>query len=330
MKFLDKENSPLGFGCWPIGGEMYAADGTTLGYSNSNDKESIKAIGAAIANGISIFDTAAAYGAGHSERLLGHALGNNPEACIVTKIGLGINETTRTITGEEIEPKSVLPAIDHCLKRLSRDVVDCVLLHPNTVAAEKIEPIFDEMEKACQLGKIRSFGWSTDFVENVQKTKKRDNFVAVEHAMHVLMDAPAMQAILKGENISALIRSPLAMGLLSGKYTTESVMHNSDIRSTKQDWTGYYIDGKPNPEYMALFDSVRELLQTDGRTTVQGALSWLWAKSPNNIPIPGARTVEQVEGLAKALEFGALPGSVMNEIDELVSGRFTSDGKSPR
>ena len=81
---------------------------------------------------------------------------------------------------------------------------------------------------------------------------------------------------------------------------------------------------------MMLVDTVRELLQTDGRTVYQGALSWLWAKSDNNIPIPGARTQEQVEGLAKALSFGPLPTNVMSEIDSLVGGKFNCDGASLR
>jgi len=277
-----------------------------------------------------LFDTAAAYGAGHSERLLGRALKNNPDCSIVTKIGLRINEESKTIMGEELETESIVPAIDRCLKRLRCDVIDCVLLHPNTIPKENTDAIFGEMEKARQVGKIKSFGWSTDYIENVRRATKFPGFGVVEHAMHVLMDAPAMQTLLKKEKIPALIRSPLAMGLLSGKYTNESSMHGSDIRSTNQDWTRYYIDGKPNPDYMVMFDSIRQLLQTDGRTPVQGALSWLWAKSSLNIPIPGARTVEQVEGLAQALQFGALTNSVMKEIDELVEDRFMSDGNNPK
>jgi len=330
LKFLDKTVSPLGLGCWPIGGKMYGADGTSLGYINSNDSDAIRAIQAALSNGIKLFDTAAAYGAGHSERLLATALKNQPDAVIVTKIGIGIDEATRTLTGEQLEPESVIPAIDRCLKRLDRELIDVVLLHPNTVTLDQANLIFDEIQKARQLGKIASYGWSTDYVANASAMKHRDGFKVVEHAMHVLMDAPDMQTLLHEKGLLSLIRSPLAMGLLSGKYNVESTMPKDDIRATKQDWTGYYIDGKPNPEYLSRFDAIRELLQTGGRTTVQGALAWLWGKSPDNVPVPGARTVEQVEGLAAAIAFGALPGPVMSEIEELLDDRFVSDGTSPR
>ncbi len=330
MKFLNSEISPLGIGCWPIGGKMFAANGQSLGYSNSDDSESIKAIHAALANGITLFDTAAAYGAGHSERLLAKALKNHPDAIVVTKIGIGIDESSKTLTGEELAPSTVMPAINNCLKRLDRESIDLLLLHPNDVPLEQATLIFDEMEKARAIGKVRAFGWSTDFIENVNAMKDRTGFAAVEHAMNVFMDAPDMQAIVHQNNLSTLIRSPLAMGLLSGKYTIDSKLPSNDIRATNQGWAKYYIDGKPNPDYINRFDAVRELLQTGERTPVQGALAWLWAKSPMNIPVPGARTVEQVEGLASALAFGPLPSDTMKEISALIGDEFISDGASSR
>lgn len=330
MEFLNSSISPLGLGCWPIGGEMYAEDGQSLGYANADDNESLRAIHAALANGITLFDTAAAYGAGHSERLLARGLKNHPDARVVTKIGIGIDEDTRRLTGSEVDSNSVEPAIERCLKRLERESIDLLLLHPNEVPVQQADDLFDEMERVRQSGKIRAFGWSTDYVANVKAMADRTGFVAVEHAMNVFMDAPDIQAELHAKKLYALIRSPLAMGLLSGKYTTESSLPENDIRATNQGWAQYYIDGKPNPEYMDRFDTVRELLQTGGRTPVQGALAWLWAKSENNIVVPGARTAKQVEGLASALAFGALPFETMDEIAKLMGTEFECDGVSAR
>lgn len=330
MRFLNNNIQALGLGCWPIGGEMYGADGTSLGYANANDKESVNAINAALANGIQLFDTAAAYGAGHSERLLGKVLGNNPDALIITKIGIAIDEQTKTLTGEDTDPASVQAAIEQCLKRLQRDNIDLLLLHPNEVPIEQAEPLFDEMEKARTAGKISAYGWSTDIIASAKSMGHRDGFAAVEYAMHVLMDAPAMQRLTSEKNLHSLIRSPLAMGLLSGKYTLDSSLSPTDVRATNPGWAKYYINGKPNPDYIKRFQAVRELLQSDGRTTVQGALAWLWGKSDSNIPIPGARTVEQVEGLAGALAHGPLSESVMREIEQLVGFENVSKGDEAR
>lgn len=140
--------------------------------------------------------------------------------------------------------------------------------------------------------------------------------------MHVLMDVPDMQTLLHKDGLLNFIMSPLAMGLSSGKDAVDSIIPNDDIRDTKQDWTRYYIDGKPNPEYLTRFNAIRELLQSDGGTTVQGAPASLWGESANNVPVPGARTVEQVGSLAAAIAFGAFPSLVMIEIDALLDGWF--------
>lgn len=318
MTLFNNLNSALGMGCWPIGGAMYSADGTSLGYTNTNDKESIRTIHAALSNGIRLFDTAAAYGAGHSERLLGTALKGNADALVVTKIGMAIDETTKQITGDEVAPETVMPAIDRCLGRLQRDRVDLVLLHLNELPVEQADVIFDELDKARDAGKIRAYGWSTDFSDSAAAMVNRSGFVAIEHAMNVLTDAPKIQSLIDDNDWRALVRSPLAMGLLSGKYRHGENMSNDDIRSAELQWMQYYKNAQPNPEYLDRFDKVRDLLQTGGRTPVQGALGWLWGKSPNNIPIPGARTVEQIEGLAAAVALGPLPEQVMIEIEAVV------------
>lgn len=114
MRFLDQDISPIGMGCWPIGGAMFAGD-ETLGYANSNDDESTRTIHAALAAGITLFDTAPAYGAGHAERLLGRALKGHPDALIATKIGVSIDEDSKQLTGNDEDPASVRPAIDASL-----------------------------------------------------------------------------------------------------------------------------------------------------------------------------------------------------------------------
>ena len=317
MQFLDTEIAPLGMGCWPIGGPMFAGD-QPLGYSNVDDGESIRTIHAALAAGIRLFDTAAAYGAGHAERLLARALKDRRDALIVTKIGIAIDEATRRLTGDEIAPETVLPAIDRCLSRLERDRIALVLLHQNALPVTQAEAMFDQMDKAHQAGKIGAYGWSTDFSESASAVADRESFIAVEHAMNVLLDAPTMQAVVRETGLTALIRSPLAMGLLTGKYGADSVMPADDIRSTSNPKTDYFRDARANPAFLARLDAVRDLLRIGGRSLTQGALCWLWAKTGNSIPIPGARTVDQIEGIAGALEFGALPEDVMTQIEALI------------
>lgn len=317
MKLLGQEIAPLGMGCWPIGGKMFNGE-KPLGYSRSDDSEAIRTIHAALDSGVQLFDTAAAYGAGHAERLLGRALKGRQDVLIISKIGLAVDEMTKQIGGPETDPATVLPAIDKCLERLQRDRVDVVLLHLNALPTHEALPIFDQMETARRSGKIRGYGWSTDFSKSASSLIDREGVIGIEHAMNVFFTAESIQKTVEKAKFTAFIRSPLAMGLLGGNYDHTTVMPGDDIRSTGQQWLSYYRDGRPNPEFLEMLDQVRELLQTGGRTLAQGAISWLWAKSAQNIPLPGARTAAQIEGTAAALQYGPLPKSVMAELEDLI------------
>ncbi len=317
MKLLGKEIATTGMGCWAIGGPFFNGD-EPYGYTNSDDAESIRTLHAAVDSGVELFDTAAVYGAGHSERLIGKAFGNRDGLIIVSKMGMGFDEKSKQVLDNETSPDQVLPAIEASLRRLQRDHIVVLVLHLNDLSVETASPLFEQMEKARTAGKLRAYGWSTDFSESVDATASMDGFVAVEHAMNVVMDTPRMQNMVQKHDLAALIRSPLAMGVLTGKFDETSVIPDNDVRSLNHDWRFYFHDGKVPEKYLTNVNALRELLQTGGRTLAQGSLCWLLAKSPNNIPIPGARTVEQIRENAAAAEFGPLPASVMEEIETLI------------
>jgi aryl-alcohol dehydrogenase-like predicted oxidoreductase len=83
-------------------------------------------------------------------------------------------------------------------------------------------------------------------------------------------------------------------------------------------WMKYFKDGKPNPEWMSMRDAILEILTSKGRTVAQGALAWNWARTSQTIPIPGFRTVKQVEENAKAMEFGPLTPEQMGQIEVIL------------
>ncbi len=319
MQVLSKNIPPLGMGCWPIGGEMYW-DGKSVGYTNTTDAQSRQTIEAAYEAGIRLFDTAAAYGAGHSERLLGAALSDKDDVVLVTKIAIGIDEQTRQLTGIQTDPSTVMPAVDACRDRLQRDRIDVVLLHPNELTIDESQAMLDVLEEARQQGKIEQFGWSTDFTEKLAATVDRDGFGCVEHAMNVFFDAPNIQAFAHEKRLLTLLRSPLAMGLLSGKYDASSRIPENDVRGQAvSSHAEYFQNHAPNPDFLARLDAIRELLQSDGRSLVQGALCWLRAKHEDNVPIPGAKSAAQIQEIAGALEFGPLRADVMAEIETLLA-----------
>ncbi len=138
--------------------------------------------------------------------------------------------------------------------------------------------------------------------------------------MNVLEDRPEMVAVCERSNLAGIIRGPLAMGLLTGKYTASSTsLPLDDVRSERAPkWLQYFKDGKPHPDWLKKLDAVREILSSGGRTLAQGALAWLWARTERAIPIPGFRTVAQVEENCGAMAHGPLTPAQMREVDRLL------------
>ena len=318
MKILDTDVPRIGMGCWAIGGP-FSAGSESWAYSNTDDRQSGKAIRAALDAGIKIFDTAPAYGAGHSERLLGKALKNNHDALVVTKLGIAIDSERREVIGEDTDANNVASAIDASLERLQRDRIDVLLLHLNSLAVDQADEIFNAMEQAVKAGKVRSFGWSTDYPASVESMAMRSGFTLVEHGMNIFMDVPTIQSTIKNNGLVALIRSPLAMGVLTGKYNALSQMPEDDIRSTGASWMEYFEKGKPSPGYLQNLELIQELLRSNGRTLAQGALCWLLAKGDFNLPVPGARTEQQAQENAGAIQAGPLPENIMRDIEMLIA-----------
>jgi aryl-alcohol dehydrogenase-like predicted oxidoreductase len=113
-------------------------------------------------------------------------------------------------------------------------------------------------------------------------------------------------------NLASVNRSALARGALSGKYTKETVFPQNDVRTDSWSRDHFFA---PTLDQL---DKIRGILTSNGRSLVQGALAWIWARSEKTIPIPGFKTVAQVEENAKAMEFGPLTAQQMQEIDVIL------------
>ena len=313
------EVSALGMGCWAIGGPFWAGE-TPLGWGEVNDEESTRAIHAALEMGVTLFDTANVYGAGHSERVLGRALGGRrSEVVIATKFSNVFDETTRQVTGQDASSEGIRRACEASLRRLGTDYIDLYQFHDNGFPAEKAAPVRDALEELVKEGKIRAYGWSTDFPERAEVFAQGPKCSAIQLQLNVLDDNPAVIALCEKHNLAALNRGPLAMGLLTNKYTAESKPSVDDVRGAKSpEWMKYFKNGKPSAEWLAKRDAVREILTSNGRSVSQGALAWNWARSEKTLPIPGFRTVAQVKENAASMQFGPLTSAQVKEIDRIL------------
>jgi aryl-alcohol dehydrogenase-like predicted oxidoreductase len=313
-----EEMPALGLGCWAIGGPFYAGE-TPLGWGEVDDAVSIRAIHAGVDAGIRFFDTAQAYGAGHSEEVLGRALDGRNGVMIGTKCGHSMDRATRRLTGNVTDAGGIKSSLEDSLRRLRRNQVDIVHLHLNDLPLGEAGDVFAVLEDLRTAGKVGAYGWSTDFADRAESYSNLLGFKSVQFEMNVFRPAREVLAAAETVNRTAVIRGPLAMGLLSGKYDGGKSVGADDIRAQNMPWLAYFKDGRVAPEFEQRLASVRELLQSGGRSMVQGALGWLWAASERTLPIPGFRTDAQVEDLAGALRHGPLPPAIFEEINRLMA-----------
>lgn len=311
------EVSALGLGSWAIGGPFWA-QGEARGYGQVDDAESQRAIHRALDLGINFFDTADVYGTGHSERILGQALSKRRSSVIIaTKFGNLFDEETRQITGTIDRPQTqIRRACEASLGRLQTDYIDLYQLHKGDYALDGAVEVREVLEQLVSEGKIRYYGWSTDDAERALLFAQGVHCTAIQTQLNIFESHPGILSVCEEHNLASINRGPLAMGLLSGKYTSVEQVGQDDIRRTQLEWN--YFNNERMTHLLRQLDKVREILTSDGRTLAQGALAWIWARSPSTLPIPGFKTVKQVEENAAALQFGPLTTQQMSQIEQLL------------
>jgi aryl-alcohol dehydrogenase-like predicted oxidoreductase len=166
-----RQLSAVGVGTWALGGP-FSFDGRDAGWGEVDDAESIRALHAAIDAGVTLIDTAPAYGTGHSERVVGRALAALPATvrepvAVATKFGLHIDESQRAGGGNDVRPDAIRAECVASLRRLGLDTVDLYQLHGGAETVAAAEEVVATCEELLAEGKIRSFGTSQDDAETV-------------------------------------------------------------------------------------------------------------------------------------------------------------------
>lgn len=308
-KHTDIDVGRIGIGCWAIGGNDYGS---------VDDNESIRAICRALDLGVKLIDTANCYGAGHSENVIGEALGGRRhEAVIATKFGYGEEYELIGKGGGECR-EAVKRACEQSLKRLRTDYIDLYQLHQGALDGAPVDDVITALEELLKAGKIRAFGWSTDTPGNAARFAGLEHCATIQYQLNLFYNNAEITRICEENGIKGLVRGPLAMGALTGKYNAAPALGNADVRGKNIVWVPYFQDGKMKPEFANKLNAVREILTSGGRTLAQGALAWVWAKSECTVPIPGFKNVKQVEDNIGALRFGPLEPGQMEEINSLV------------
>lgn len=308
-------------GCWAIGGP-HSRGGSPVGWGQVNDAESTRALRTAFDLGCTFYDTADVYGCGHSENILREALGDKrDEIVIATKAGYTYVEETREAPGESGDPDYIRRCCDESLRRLGTDYIDLYQFHLGGYPLEKSADVLAVFDALVDAGKVRSIGWSTDDPARAELFAQSPRCVAIQQGFNLFGGNEATLAVCERFDLASILRGPLGMGMLTGKFDADTALPADDIRR------GWNFKEGGQADTLKKVESLRAVLTSGGRTVAQGALAWLWTRSPVMIPIPGFKTVAQVEENMGALAHGPLTEEQMRQVDEIL-GRGLA-GKQP-
>lgn len=318
------EVSAMGLGCWAIGGpwDWLEADGSKepVGWGQVDDAESIRAIHYALEAGINFFDTAANYGCGHSERILSQAIaGRRDKVILATKFGYVVDEENRIVSEtEEVVPR-IRQECEASLRRLQTDYIDLYQFHVGDYPPEKAAAVRDVLEALVDEGKIRWYGWSTDNPEGARVFAQGQHCTAIQHRLNMSYATPQMRdgyhilEICAEHDLASINRTPLGMGMLTGKFNPRTTFPENDVRHS---WD---LQAERPAQFLQRAEAVRKMFADAGdpRTLPQIALAWIWTRSDRTVPIPGFKSIAQVQENIRAMEFSLLSDDQMKKIDEI-------------
>lgn len=275
------EVSVIGMGCWAIGGDAWGP---------VEDETAKAAIRRALDLGVNFFDTADVYGRGRSERVLGEVLeGRRDEVVIATKVGLWHSGDDRP--NAYADPKMVFESCEASLERLRTDHIDVYQCH--VWWDENTEVFVGAFEELKRQGKIRAYGVSTSQIEHLRHFDQAGTCDTLQFDYSILNRQPETELLpyCEDHDIGTIVRGPLRMGILTGKFTPETTFPEGDVRRNwpKEPWYG---------EQLEKTEALKAL--AEGRRLSEIALSFVLRHPAVHTAIPGAKNPEQMEQNARA------------------------------
>jgi aryl-alcohol dehydrogenase-like predicted oxidoreductase len=316
---LGKSNlhlTEIGLGAWAIGGPW------KFGWGAQDDTLSLETISAALDLGINWIDTAAVYGLGHSERVVGQALkGRRDKVILATKCGLVWDD--RGNVDRILNRKSVRNELENSLKRLNTDYIDLYQIHWPTNEAEHLE-VWEEMARFVEEGKVRNVGVCNFSADQMRPLLDVHPLASLQPPFSMINQDIAADAFafVKENGIGVVPYGVMHHGLLTGKYNAETVAQLPD-----DDWRkkgGQFTEPKLSAN-LKLVEGLKEV--AGGRmTTGQLAIAWVLTRPEITSAIIGMRKPDQPKGIVPALDV-TLSAAQLEEIDRLLAERRKAIGE---
>jgi len=304
----------MGLGTWAIGG-----GGWQWGWGPQDDAESIAALQRGLDLGINWIDTAAAYGLGRAEEVVGRAIaGRRGEVIVATKCGLVWDEGSTEVYGR-LTAESVRAECEASLRRLNVEVIDLYQIHW-PIDEEHLEEAWSTIADLIQEGKVRYAGVSNFIVAQLKRIQPIHPLASLQPPYSMLERGVEEELLpyCAANDIGLVVYSPMQAGLLTGKYTKERIASLPD-----EDWRK-----DRNPHFqepalsanLALVEKLRPIAERNGRTLAQLAIAWVLQRPEVTAAIVGSRRPSQIEGTAPAGDW-TLSAEDIAEIDALLTER---------
>jgi aryl-alcohol dehydrogenase-like predicted oxidoreductase len=310
MRKLGKSNieiGDMGLGCWQFGGDFGPMD----------EETAISIMTTAVENGITFFDTADVYGAGRSEKLIGQFV----KACetpvtIATKFGRNSDVFPDGYTKDKLEQ-----TVRGSLQRLGVDTLDLLQLHcvpPNVL---KDGEIFDWLRTIKNEGLIKNFGASVESVEEALICLEQKDLVSLQVIFNIFRQKLITDLFpkAKDQGVGIIVRLPVASGLLTGKFTSETKFVDTDHRNFNRDGQQFNVGetfaGLPFEKGVQLSDALKEYVP-GGLTMSQMALRWILDYDAVSVVIPGASSSAQAKENASVSDLNSLPKELHKQLSD--------------
>ena len=307
------ELTTIGLGTWAMGGA-----GWQYAWGAQDDRDSIATIHRALELGINWIDTAAVYGLGHSEEVLGRALGGRRAGVIIaTKCGRTWEAGSDAIVAR-LKAASVRRELEASLRRLSTDYIDLYQIHWPDPDSD-IEDGWGEIAKAVKEGKVRYAGVSNFNVEQLKRIQAIHPVVSLQPPYSMLRREVEKEVLpyCEASGIGVVCYSPLQMGLLTGTFSKERVasLPRDDVRGRNP----FFIEPSLTHN-LQLVDKLRPIAARKGKSVGELAIAWVLKRPEVTAAIVGGRRAAQVDELAGAGDWELTKGEI-DEIDALLAER---------
>jgi len=319
------EITTVGFGAWAIGG-----GGWSYGWGAQDDKASEKTMRRAIELGGNWIDTAAVYGLGHSEEVVGHFLRSLPafeRPYVFTKCGLiGDKQNPMEEPKRVLKPESIRKECEASLRRLGVERIDLYQFHWPDETGTPVEDSWSEMLRLIEEGKVRLGGVSNFDVNLLERCEAIRHVDSLQPPFSLIRREAAASEIpwCEAHKTGVICYSPMQSGLLTDQFSAERVarMANDDWRRRSPEFN------PPSLEHnLALRDSLRPIAHRHGTSVSAVAIAWLLSWPGVTAAIVGARSPEQVYGWIDAANLELTSGD-LDEIAHAVQQTGAGSGPS--